>query len=159
MSMRFRVRHELLLSHLPTKDRAVKNIIPIFRALFLLAALSSTLIAQRTSSVVQTVTFGVHRSSLSVLRNLSLIQNPVQSSDSSQSSTLQNVVSNNPIKVTVRAPSVSATIDRSMASLRSSPPSLPSKTPGSGSVPSTLDIQEDVRSSYSGMALFVTITE
>jgi len=101
--MKSRLRHELLLSRLRTKDRVVKNITSICRVLAMMAAISSTVMAQRTSSAVQTVTFGVHRTSLSVLHSLSLAQGAVHSPDGPQASTLQNVVSTHQTKVTVAA--------------------------------------------------------
>jgi hypothetical protein len=84
----------------------------------LMAAISSTAVAQRTSSAVQTVTFGVHRSSVSVLRNMSLVKGAVPSPDGLQASTLQNVVSSNQIKVTIAALSMTPDDDASMTALR-----------------------------------------
>lgn len=140
------VRHELSLSRLRTEDRAVKNFTSVCKVLALMAAISSTVFAQRTSSAVQTVTFSIHRSSLSVLNNLSLVQGAVHSPDGSQASTLQNLVSTNPMKVTVHAPSMPAA-------------NAPPRTQELGSVQSTSAIQFDAGSSCGGTALVVTITE
>ena len=155
MYLKSRLRHGLLLSRLRIKDRAVKNITSICKVLALMAAISSTVFAQRTSSADQTVTFGVHRTSQSVLHNLSLAQSAVHSPDGSQATTLQNVASTYPMKLTVHAPSMPAANDGSMTVVPSSPP----RTLGSGSVPGTSDIQVDPGSSYGGTALVLTITE
>jgi hypothetical protein len=155
MYMKSRLRRELLHSRLRTKDRLVKNITSICRVFVLMVAISSTVSAQRTSSAAQTVTFGVHRSSQLVLRNLSLVQSAIHSPDGSQASTHQNVVSTYPMKLTVRAPSMPAANDGSMTVAQLSPP----RTLGSGSVPGTSDIQVDAGSSYGGTTLVVTITE
>jgi hypothetical protein len=137
----------------------VKNITSICIVWVLAVAISSTVIAQRTSSVVQRVTFGVHRSSLSVLRNVSLVQCAVHSSDSSQASTFQNVVSNYPMKVTVNALSIPEVNDRAMTAVQRSPRLSAQKSVGSGSDPTTSDTQFNPSSSYHGTALVVTLTE
>jgi hypothetical protein len=157
--MNSRLNHELLLSRLRTKDRAVKNITSICIVWVLTAAISSTVIAQRTSSAVQTVTFGVRRTSQSVLRNVSLVQSTNHLSDGSQGSTLQNVASTHPMKVTVNALSIPAVNDGTVTEVHSSPRLSALKTVGSGSVPSTSEIQPDAGLSYFRMALVVTITE
>jgi|GEM_PF-2579841 len=155
MYLKSRLRHELLHSRLRTKDGPVKNLTSIFKVLALMAAISSPVFAQRTSSAIQTVTFGVHRTSQSVLHNLSLAQSAVHSPDGFQASTLQNMVSTYPMKLTVHAPSMPAANDGSMTVVSSSPP----RTLGSGSVPGTSDIQVDAGSSYGGTAFVLTITE
>lgn len=155
MYLKSRLRHELLHSPLRTKDGPVKNFTSICKVLALMAAISSTVSAQRTSSADQTVTFGVHRTSLSVHHNSSLAQSVVHSPDGSQATTLRNVASTYPMKLTVHAPSMPAANDGSMTVVPSSPP----RTLGSGSVPNTSDIQVDAGSSYDGTAVVVTITE
>jgi hypothetical protein len=137
----------------------VKNITSICKVLVLMIAISNTVFAQRTSSAAQTVTFGVHRSSLSVLHKLSLVQSAVQTPDGSQPSTLQNVVSTYPMKVTVHAPLVPAANDRSMTAVQSSTRSSPPRALGSGSVPGTSDFHVEAGSPYGGTALVVTISE
>ena len=144
--MIFLLKHELSRSRFRTKDRAVKNFTSICKVLALMAAVSSTVFAQRTSSAVQTVTFGVHRSSLSVLNNLSLVQGAVHSHDGSQASTLQNLVPTDPMKITVRVPSMPAV-------------NAPSRTRELGSAQGTSAIRSDVGSPYGGAALVVTISE
>jgi hypothetical protein len=149
MYTKSRLRHELLLSRLRTKDRALKNITSISRVFVLMAALSSTAIAQRTSPATQTVTFGVHRSSPSVLHNSSLVQSAVHSPDGVEASTLQNVVSTYRTKVTVAALSMSGGNTASMRRYNSS------------------SVESDVRSiliskelsSLNHAPLFATITE
>jgi hypothetical protein len=98
----------------------VKNITLISKVFVLMAALSSTAIAQRTSTTVQTVAFGVHRSSLSVLSNLSPVQSAVHSPDGIQASTFQNVVSTYRIKVTFAALSMSGGNTASMTQYNTS---------------------------------------
>lgn len=155
MSTKSRARHELLLSRLQTKVRAVNNISSICKVLALIAAISSTSLAQQTSSAVQTVTFGVHRSSQSVLHNLSLVQGTVDSPNGSVVSRLQNVVSTYPRNLRVHAPSMTAANDGSTTVAQSSP----QRTPGSGPVLGTSDIRVGAGSACSGTALVVTITD
>jgi hypothetical protein len=137
----------------------MKNINSFGKILVLMVVMSGTVLAQRTSSVIQTVTFGVHRSSLLILHNLSLAQGAVQSPDGSRASTLQNAVSTYPMKVTIQAPSLPAANDKSMAVEQSSPRLSRPTALGSGSVPGTSDIQLDTRSPYGGTSLVVTFTE
>ncbi len=86
----------------------MKHITLICEALILSAAISSSAFAQRTSSAVQTVTFGVHRTSVAVLRNLSLVQSTVGSPAGSQAGNLQDAASSDRTKVTVAPLSMSA---------------------------------------------------
>ncbi len=157
--MKFQLKHELLLSRLRTKDRVVKNITSICKAFALMAAVSSIAIAQRTSSAVQTVTFGVHRSSQSVLNNMPIARSVVHSSDGSEASTLQNVVSTYPMKVTVNALSMPGANNESMTAVQSFLRPSARKRVGSGLVPSRSNIRFDAGSSCDASALVLTITE
>jgi hypothetical protein len=152
----------------------MKNIASIGKIFVLMVVISSTVIAQRTSSAIQTVTFGVNRSYRSSLNSLSLVQGAVHSPRGSQMNVLQNDVSTGLTKVTVTAPSVLPGSDASMTALQSSPqPSVP-ETAHAGSVShmstprrNTSDIQLDVRSiliskewsTFDRTPLVVTITE
>jgi hypothetical protein len=152
----------------------MKIITSIGKIWVLMVVISSTVVAQRTSSAIQTVTFGVSRSYQSVLNSLSLVQGPVHSARGYQTNVLQNEVSTGPTKVTITAPSVLPRNYASMAASQSSPqPSVP-ETVHAGSVShistprrNTSDIQLDARSiliskkwsTFDRTPLVVTITE
>jgi len=152
----------------------MKSITAIGRILVLMVVISSTVVAQQTSSAIQTVTFGVNRPYQSVLNSLSLAQGAVHSPRGSQMNILRNEVSTGLAKVTVTAPSILPGEDASMTALQSSPRRSVPETAHAGSVPhistirrNTSDIQLDVRSiliskewsTFDGMPLVVTITE
>lgn len=102
----------------------MKTVSMLLTILVLIAVMGDTGLAQQTSSASQIVTFGVRRSSLAVLRSVSLVQGATSSPDSSLASSLQNVLSLDQHSVAVAALSIPPGYDASMT--QSSTPNVES---------------------------------
>lgn len=127
----------------------------ICEILVLMVVMYNTSIGQRTSSAVQTVTFGVHRSSLSILSNLSRAQRAAEVPTSFPSTVVREMGSTYPLKVTVDGPSNRETTRGSKKLGRSSP----SGKSGSGAFPSRSENRIAGQSPDDETASIVTITE
>ena len=131
----------------------MKQCASICSTILLVAVLTCTASAQRSSSATQTVTFGVHRSYEPVISTSQLLQVAAYASNGPQ------INAPLPAKITVTVLSTSSRNSTSLAEpQRSLEPSIPN-TAVAGSQLHTSEIQSLLTSSHGQWPIVITITE